>query len=389
MNLSSLPRFMRFLAVTGLVSAVCWGLGCAPAYGPGSLETGYTRDRGVIKGAHFKVLAPDNWTGDLLVRAHGYRPLSAPLQADLDLKSPGVAELLAQGWLVAATSYRRNGLIIADAQEDLNNLIAAIVRKYGPCRRILIEGSSMGANIALLMAEQQGGGGPVAQPSFAISGIIALGAAPDAEDETGPFAWSHVPRLPVLFVSNQSEIDAVQAYARHAYTVSPRPAVWMLARDGHVNINVPERLAAIAAVAAWVAGEMPPAGDGFDPHDATVVIHRQRTTADSPGAGVWGRVAGIDEIFGNVDLTLGHEDLLAQGLELGNRVSILCGEVFVDAVWGTTYADVGEGEVVVFVTADGGLRVAVNRGHAAARLGCRAGDTLKITASIESLPCGN
>jgi len=247
----------------------------------------------------------------------------------------------------------------------------------------------MGANIGLLMAEQQAAADSRARLGFAISGVVALGAALSAEGEHGPMTWTHEPRVPVLFVSNRSEIAEVQAYARKAWVARPRPSVWVVERDGHVNLNAPERLAAIAAVAEWVSGGNRPAGDGFAPHEATILIHRKKILSNGLAADSGGEIDVIDPIYGNVDVNLGEEDLLAQGLVPGDRVWVTCSEVAVEAVWGTTYADVAEGKVVVFVTADGLLRVAVNLGNAARRLACKEGDSLKITPLIESVPRGN
>ena len=39
--------------------------------------------------------------------------------------------LLNEGWMVATTSYRRNGIIIADAIDDLDALRAFIADTYG------------------------------------------------------------------------------------------------------------------------------------------------------------------------------------------------------------------------------------------------------------------
>ena len=73
---------------------------------------------GEIHGAKFTIAAPEKWNGRLLLLAHGFRPDAAPLLADLDTDDAQFAALLREGWIIASTSYRRNGLIIRDAIVD-------------------------------------------------------------------------------------------------------------------------------------------------------------------------------------------------------------------------------------------------------------------------------
>ena len=62
--------------------------------------------------------------------------------------------LLDEGWLVATTSYRRNGPIVADAMADLDALRAHIAATLGEPQRVLLAGDSMGGLIVTLMAER-------------------------------------------------------------------------------------------------------------------------------------------------------------------------------------------------------------------------------------------
>lgn len=49
-----------------------------------------------------------------------------------------------QGWIVAMTSYRREGLIVSDAIKDVNNLRNFICNERGYPYWVVLEGRSMG-----------------------------------------------------------------------------------------------------------------------------------------------------------------------------------------------------------------------------------------------------
>lgn len=377
-----------------LTPLVAWGVfllllgGCSGILLTDNGLKEFRLDSGQIYGARFKLAVPPAWQGDLVVIAPGWRPRNAPLVADLDPADSFVKRLLAEGWLVVTSSYRRNGLNVADAQEDLQRLIAEVVRRHGPCRRIIVEGSSMGANIALLMAEQQDPPHPATRRGYAISGVVALGAAPQAVGESSPLNWSHAPRLPVLLLSNRSEIGPVLEYARLTRRAHPQPAVWVLERPGHVNLNVEERLAAVLAVADWVAVGTRPPGTAALPFDATVDRSGRPSTAVAEPNLRQGHIVKVDVIYGNLETDLVAADLWDLGIRPGSWVQVTCGTVTRRALWGTTYGDVAAGEMVIFETASGRLRVAVNEGRAARRLRCQAGETLALSRKVEKLPFG-
>ena len=73
--------------------------------------------------------------------------------------------------------------------------------------------------------------------------------------------------------------------------------------------------------------------------------------------------------YGNVSLNLGHDALLALGAILGGRVEVTAGGRTAEAVVVQTFADVGEGQLLLYEDAWGALALAVNRGDAAATLG--------------------
>ena len=62
--------------------------------------------------------------------------------------------LLQEGWILAGTSYRREGVIIMDSQMDILELREFVCKRYSLPRLVLLEGQSMGGAIVTLMAER-------------------------------------------------------------------------------------------------------------------------------------------------------------------------------------------------------------------------------------------
>jgi S-adenosyl-L-methionine hydrolase (adenosine-forming) len=84
--------------------------------------------------------------------------------------------------------------------------------------------------------------------------------------------------------------------------------------------------------------------------------------------------------FGNVQLAARAADLAAAGIAAGVTI-VRVGEPVrraVEVPVGTTFADVGSGEPVLYIDAAGYAAIAVNRGSAAVELGTRPGDPVRI-----------
>ena len=83
--------------------------------------------------------------------------------------------------------------------------------------------------------------------------------------------------------------------------------------------------------------------------------------------------------FGNVQLDLGHDAVIASGLKLGQAVELTLDAGTVHrARYVRTFADVTPGELLVYEDADRTLAVAVNHGSAADRIGLAIDDELRI-----------
>ena len=107
----------------------------------------FTIETGELNGAKFTLLRPAQWNARVLLLAHGLRDADRPLVADLFPEHLAYRTLLNEGWLIAKTSYRRNGVIVTDAIADLDALRDHIEQKFGAPDRVLLEGESMGGLI--------------------------------------------------------------------------------------------------------------------------------------------------------------------------------------------------------------------------------------------------
>ena len=90
-------------------------------------------------------------------------------------------------------------------------------------------------------------------------------------------------------------------------------------------------------------------------------------------------MVGIDG-FGNATLDAGHDDLVESGLKLGDPVAARAGSRRVRGVVARTFSDVAAGALLLYEDAGGSLALAVNGGDAAALLGLRAGDEVRLEA---------
>ena len=75
---------------------------------------------------------------------------------------------------------------------------------------------------------------------------------------------------------------------------------------------------------------------------------------------------------------MGHPELIALGLTIGARAQLTVAGQTDDAVVVQTFADVPEGDLLLYEDAWGSLAIAVNRGDAAGDLGLGVDDEVRI-----------
>lgn len=319
---------------------------------------------GEIGGAPYTLARPATWNKNLLLYAHGFKAESAPLAAKLDPKDPAYARLLAEGWIVAASGYRRNGMILRDAIADLNALRDHISATEGSPSMTLLLGESMGGAIVTLIAENEPG---------RYQGAIAIGAALYAKDDLYPLALTARTKMPLIFLTNRSELEEPAEYFERAARAPVPPALWTIDRDGHVNVNAAERSAAIEGLITWITtSAIERRRDATQPGPAAV-----SSVTFAEGA-ARGRVAEITDGYGNLFSSFVPADFEKLGLQRGDRFDLeINGRTF-RVVYGADYPDAARGAWVAFPRAEGVILFAINRGNAAQAAGASAGDVLVV-----------
>jgi pimeloyl-ACP methyl ester carboxylesterase len=333
---------------------------------------------GHLAGANFAIARPPGeWNHRLLLLAHGYRPNSAPLIADLHPERASIKAALDEGWMVATTSYRRNGLIVADAIADLDALRAYIVTAYGDLDRVVLEGESMGGLIVTIMAERD---------AELYSGAVVFDATLYVKETNGTIGLSLLPRIPLIFLATQREVPEARSYltslvARPSPAI--QPALFLIQREGHTNINQAEHLAAFRAINAWIDGgreALPAPKDQAHYFDATVAPDPGPSSAVllPDNRGFTTTVAEVDAIYGNILLAAQAGDFASGGIPPMTFCTLSAGGKSYRTLYGRTYSDVKEGEWIAFPDADGRTVLSRNFSNAAGTAGLKVGDSVTL-----------
>jgi pimeloyl-ACP methyl ester carboxylesterase len=338
---------------------------------PGEHPAGVEVAKGEIKGAKFVIAVPGQWNKRLLIIAHGYRPISAPLFADFPLEKLAYAKLLHNGWMIACTSYRSNGLFYKEGVNDILDLRQYIEKKYGKPNQTFIEGISMGAVIATLIAENH---------AEDFSGV--LGTAFPLVHENKYYTLTYHPKIPILFFSNQNEITDPRSYAAKVKkgNASIPPVVWYVSRDGHVNISDTEEYAALKGLITLVE-----TGTIEKDKDAILPPPVRESSALYKEGGAYAVVKYIHPVYGNMNINFIEKDLKKLGIQKRTSFKLTFKDKQVSVFWGDAYGDVPKGEWIAFVTANGTLEVARNFENAGKTLGCKVGDKIFIPHGMGDL----
>jgi len=335
-------------------------------------EQAYTIAEGKLEGSLYKIAVPKTWNKKLLLLAHGALREKAPLSADFEIEKTYVGELLKEGWLVAGTSYRRNGIFVTDGLADIVALYEHTVKEYGRPEKTYLAGWSMGGNLAVKLAEEAPG---------RFNGALAVGAAllcddngTSSEKNIGSYKkLAFKPNIPVLFLSNVNETKWVRNYAELAVKNKADAAVWTAVRRGHCNVNDAETLKALRALAAW-------AEKGLKPADETVSIDtaREASTARREKSRLYARISHADPAYGNLTADVSRSDLTAAGIKQDTYFYVGFKDRKFKVYLGYHYADVKKGKWIAFVTAEDFLRLAMNWANAQKALGCKDGDEIYL-----------
>ena len=108
---------------------------------------------GDIDGAAWRFEVPDEWNGELVMWAHGYRGEGLELRVD----APPIREhLIAQGYAWAASSYERNGYSVRQGVDNTKELADYVIAELLPAEpeQVFISGASMGGHITGVSIEE-------------------------------------------------------------------------------------------------------------------------------------------------------------------------------------------------------------------------------------------
>jgi pimeloyl-ACP methyl ester carboxylesterase len=113
---------------------------------------GATAYWGVHTGAGYRIEVPENWNGDLVIWAHGFRGADS---LELIVDNHPLRELLIPlGYAWAASSYRRNDYDVSSGVQDSHALSKRFNGIVGKPDRVYFSGASMGGHITAVAIEQ-------------------------------------------------------------------------------------------------------------------------------------------------------------------------------------------------------------------------------------------
>jgi pimeloyl-ACP methyl ester carboxylesterase len=103
--------------------------------------------------AHYLIVMPPQWSGVLVVHAHGGPSLGEPRasRADADIKRWSIT--VSQGHAWAGSVFRQGGFAVTAAAEDTDRVRRIFVAHVAKPRRTLLHGQSWGAMVATKAAE--------------------------------------------------------------------------------------------------------------------------------------------------------------------------------------------------------------------------------------------
>lgn len=378
---------VTMLSFRRCIFALCgllFGAGLCAAPARPHIETGE------IAGARYAVAVPAKWNHTLLLVAHDYRPESAPLQADLRLDDPVYGPLIQDGWMVASTSFRRNGIVVRDAIEDLDALRDVLIEAHGRPSQALLVGEGLGGTIVTIMAERL---------RERYTGALALVPAFDMSEPNSMTGITHSPHIPLLLVATRTSYQPILQYTQRVPVALDdqlvRPQIARVDRTGRTNINDAERLVALRLLHAWMdqgreayaspenrqlAGYSTPWRAIEKSPDLDITC----TPRPGPSTVVWADnrrsftacVLEVAPYSGHVTLDIRPEDFNQLGLGRKSYVEMRAGERTIRVAMGRDFDSVKRGDWVAFPDANGTICLARHGGDAAVSASLRAGDSV-------------
>ncbi len=131
-------------------------------------------------GAQYQFIIPKPWNGQLLLYAHGYADISAPVAIPNSAPELQIYDAFtSEGFAVAISSYSKNGWAVKEGIQDMRDLQARFSSQVGKPGRTYLVGVSMGGLITVNLAENPG----TFDGAMSICGVV--GGAPASYQRFG------------------------------------------------------------------------------------------------------------------------------------------------------------------------------------------------------------
>lgn len=129
---------------------------------------------GIDDGQAYRIEVPDDWNGDLVVHAHGYRGTGTTVHVD----SPALRQhFIDRGYAWAASSYQTNGYDVEQGVEDSHDMLErfrSVVPGGQALDEVVMHGLSMGGHITAVEVERHPETFAAAYPVCGVLGDTAL-----------------------------------------------------------------------------------------------------------------------------------------------------------------------------------------------------------------------
>ena len=155
---------MRSTLLLGIAFTLLAGCASTPSHPPEGAPKAAACPAGVPEGArclrgqdsakaHYLIVMPAQWSGVLVVHAHGGPALGEPKvsRADADIKRWAITVQQGHAW--AGSVFRQGGFAVTTAAEDTDRVRRIFVEHVAKPRRTLLHGQSWGAMVATKAAE--------------------------------------------------------------------------------------------------------------------------------------------------------------------------------------------------------------------------------------------
>jgi len=316
--------------------------------------------RSILGECQIAYFVPKEWNKKLLVYCHGFRPESEELYAWSETPSKYLHETFSSlgnnGWLVAMSSYRRNGPIQNEAAADTHALLDDVLDQFGQPEEAILLGESMGGRIVTLMAESE-----IYAPFY--QGAIVIGGGLDSVRAIDGSILNFAPLLPIIFLTPSSELSGWKGmgyqwgpkeYVEEKYQgkddINIKPVIWEVDRRGHCNVNHEEIKMALEALEAWINTKSGPEPLKFR----------------WPVEAIYSPVTNNNNVIEVTVITFNRANQLVSNLrrddikDLGTKLSVTFNEETVSCLVGEDSSSVEEGEMVTYEDAYGNFIFGVN-----------------------------